>query len=85
MVFIKRKGTSQMTLHELGKILNEMYSTAAWGEKTATAHLFGIIYAGEINKGGYSAAGIAREAGLHDTVNTEVSAGIKLSQYVTPK
>ncbi|MDR0853696.1 MAG: hypothetical protein LBN34_04950 [Clostridiales Family XIII bacterium] len=84
MVFMKRKEKSQMTLHELGEILNKMYSTAAWGEKTAMAHLFGIIYAGEINKGGYSAADVAREAGLYNTVNTEVSAGIKLSKYVTP-
>lgn len=69
-----------MRIEEAGKILGQMYESAAKGEKAVSVHLFGIDYADHI--GDIPAHKIAVEAGLPESYGTEISKGIKLADYV---
>jgi hypothetical protein len=74
-----------MTLNELGQKLSDMYNNAPAGDSVAMIHLFGIKYAAEINRGGYSKKDIANSANIPESYGTEISKGVKLSKYVQPK
>ena len=74
-----------MTIKQLGKILKEMYENAPNNYKVANIHLFGIKYSDVIRKNYYSVTEIVRESGINLSYATEVSKGIKLSNYVIPK
>lgn len=74
-----------MTLHQLGEKLNQMYFGADDGETAAMVHLFGIIYANEINDVDASMKAIAKAAGIRESYGTEISKGVKLAKYVTIK
>jgi len=74
-----------MTLQELGQKLNEMYFNSEDGEAVAMIHLFGIKYASEINRSGESKAAIAKAADIRASYATEISKGVKLAKFVTPK
>jgi len=74
-----------MTLQELGGKLNEMYTNAPYGDSVAMIHLFGIIYAAEIEKCPFSKKDIANAAGIATSYGTEISKGVKLAKYVTPR
>lgn len=74
-----------MTENELGKILKEMYDNAPEGFKITNIHLFGIKYASIIIDNNYKITDIVRASGIKQSYRTEVSKGIKLSRYVTPK
>ena len=74
-----------MTLNELGQKLSDMYNNAPSGDSVAMIHLFGIKYASEINRGGYSKKEIANSANIPESYGTEISKGVKLSKYVMPK
>ena len=68
----------------LAKKLKSMYDSTNT-EKAAMVHLFGIIYADEMARYGISAAEMIRAAGLTKGYNSELSKGIKLSEYVQLK
>lgn len=70
---------------ELGHILKEMYHKAPEGYKAANIHLFGVKYASIILANHLSVNGIISAAGLSASYKTELSKGIKLSEYVVPK
>ena len=74
-----------MTPEELGRILSEMYRDAPEGEATTMIHLFGIEHADEIRDCGAPVTEIVRLSGLRASYNTEVSKGIRLARYVTPR
>jgi len=74
-----------VTQTQLAAILNKMYSTAPYGEQVAQIHLFGIIFANEILKNDYKVMDLIQFSGLNKSYATEVSKGIRLSQYVIVK
>lgn len=74
-----------ITENELGKILKDMYDNASHGYQVANVHLFGIKYASTILENNYKVTEIIRTSGLKQSYATEVSNGIKLSEYVMPK
>jgi len=74
-----------MTLNELGSKLNEMYTNAPKGDSVAMIHLFGIKYANLIKEGNYSKKDIITQSGISTSYLTELSKGIKLSNYVIIK
>ena len=69
----------------LGKKLAEMYNNAPYGDSVAMIHLFGIRYADEIAENDANTAEIIKCARIQDSYRTELSKGIKLSQYVVDK
>jgi hypothetical protein len=74
-----------MTLKELGEKLSEMYNNAPKGDAVALIHLFGIKYSVEIKNSRFSKKEIAKAARIHESYGTEISKGVKLANYVTPK
>ncbi len=74
-----------MTINELGDILSDMYQNASNGDSVVMIHLFGIQYAEQIKSLGVSCETVARAAHIHPSYKTEISKGIKLSQYVNTK
>ena len=74
-----------MELHKLGSILNGMYLNSSYGEAVAMIHLFAIKYATEIKESGESMKSIANAGGIPESYGTEISKGVKLSKFVTPK
>ncbi|MEK4529754.1 hypothetical protein NST38_30590 [Paenibacillus sp. FSL H8-0104] len=74
-----------MTVSELGKILSEMSQNAPHGKRVAKIHLFGVKYADVILRNGFSVKEIVTASGINQSYETEVSKGIKLSEYVLPK
>ncbi len=74
-----------MAEFELGMKLKEMYRNAPKGEAVVHIHLFGIMYANEINDGSYRCKEIIRASGLNESYLAELHKGIKLSKYVAPK
>ncbi|WP_339192790.1 hypothetical protein [Paenibacillus sp. FSL W8-1287] len=74
-----------MNVQELGKILWEMYNKAPHGKQVAKIHLFGVKYADIIQRNNYSVKDIVAASGINISYATEVSKGIKLSEYVVPK
>jgi hypothetical protein len=74
-----------MTINELGNILKIMYDKAPRGHQVANIHLFGVKYASVILRNNFKTIDIVNSAGLNPSYATEVSKGIKLSEYVVPK
>ncbi|OBZ09042.1 hypothetical protein A8L34_23130 [Bacillus sp. FJAT-27264] len=74
-----------MTVNELGKILSDMYRNAPHRKQVAKIHLFGVKYADVILKNDFSVKEIVAASGINQSYATEVSKGIKLSEYVVPK
>jgi len=74
-----------MTLNELGNKLSEMYNDAPKGDAVAMIHLFGIKYANEIKQSDYSKKDIIKQSGISTSYLTELTKGVKLAEYVTPK
>lgn len=74
-----------MTEKQLAEILKDMYEGAPNGEQVAHIHLFGIKYAKIIKDNGYRVADIIKKSGLNMSYATELSKGMKLSNYVIPK
>ncbi|NQX63740.1 hypothetical protein [Paenibacillus qinlingensis] len=74
-----------MNIQELGKILGEMYIKAPHGKQVAKIHLFGVKYADVIQRNHYSVKDIVAASGINISYATEVSKGIKLSEYVIPR
>ncbi len=74
-----------MTLIELGRILNEMYEEAVYGEKVASIHLFAIKYASVIKENSYKAKEIIETSGIKKSYVLEINEGLKLSKYVEVK
>jgi hypothetical protein len=74
-----------MNVNELGNILKTMYDKAPRGYQVANIHLFGVKYASIILKNDLKPIDIVNSAGLNPSYATEVSKGIKLSEYVMPK
>ena len=74
-----------MTLSEVGTKLSEMYNNAPVGDAVAMIHLFGIKYANEIKQSNYSKKDIIEQSGISTSYLTELTKGVKLSDYVVPK
>ncbi|WP_151734940.1 HTH-like domain-containing protein [Paenibacillus tengchongensis] len=74
-----------MTVSELGKILGDMYRSAPHGYQVAKIHLFGVKYAHVILRNDFNVKEIVSASGISLSYATEVSKGIKLSEYVVPK
>lgn len=74
-----------MNLQDLGSTLHKMYFGSADGETVAMIHLFGIKYAQHIRESRESMKAIAKAAGIPESYGTEISKGVKLSKFVTPK
>ena len=73
-----------MNAHELGNKLKEMYNTHGMN-KVAMIHLFGIIYADEIEALELKVSEIVKLAELPESYKTEVSKGLKLAPLVDAK
>lgn len=73
-----------MTVIELANILRDMYENAS-SEKTTMIHLFGIKYADEIKRNGYTPKEILKAAGMQESYQTEISKGVRLAKYVIAK
>lgn len=73
-----------MTVVELGDKLKSMYE-ASEQSKVAMIHLFGIIYADQLTKNNIKPIEVIRAAQMKESYATEVSKGMKLSQYVELK
>jgi len=74
-----------MDLQELGEKLHDMYFNSDDGEAVAMIHLFAIKYAEDIQASGESMKAIAVAAGIQESYGTEISKGVKLAKYVTPR
>ena len=74
-----------MTINELGTKLDEMYHGAPKGAAVAMIHLFGIKYAEEIKKSKFNKKQIAKAAKVPESFATEISKGVKLSEFVIVK
>ena len=74
-----------MTTRELGRELREMYINAPKGDAVAMIHLFGIIYADEINNLENAKNEIIIASGISQSYITELSKGVKLAKYVIPR
>ncbi len=72
-----------MTLDEAAQMLREMYHNAPRGEQVAHIHLFGIMYAGQLE--GLTNTEIVRRAGLQASYHSEVANGRRLAKYVVVK
>ncbi len=64
-----------------GKVLRNMYDTAAKGLQVANIHLFGIYYAEILEMERLSKKEILRAAGLSETYQTEISKAMNLARY----
>ncbi len=73
-----------MNIKELGLKLREMYVDAPKGDSVAMIHLFGILYAKEINDIENSKKEIIEASGISKSYITELSKGIKLAEFVIP-
>ena len=74
-----------MDIYELGQKLNDMYFNSNEGEAVAMIHLFAIKYAKEIKATGKSMKEIAKAGGIRESYGTEISKGVKLSKFVSPR
>ncbi len=74
-----------MTLQDLAVTLSDMYNNAPQKEKLTMIHLFGIKYANVIIENGYSRKEIIKKANMRESYLTELSKGMKLSNYVKIK
>jgi hypothetical protein len=70
---------------ELATILHQMYNNADRNEATCQIHLFGIIYASELQSCGHPLRHIVKLSGISMGYLPEISKGIKLSKYVQLK
>ena len=78
-----RDGSDGMDLQDLAKRLRDMYTAGRdQGKAVAMVHLFGIMYAGEIEASGASNEDIVRIADI-GAYATEVQKGRVLAEYVT--
>lgn len=74
-----------MCVAELGGKLSDMYNNAPKEDAVRMICLFGIKYAAEINECNYSKEEIIKASGICESYIKELSKGVKLSEYVTPK
>ena len=74
-----------MDMHELSTKLNDMYFNSKDGEAVVMIHLFAITYAEDIKASGASMEAIAIASGIPKSYGTEISKGVKLAQFVTPR
>jgi hypothetical protein len=72
-------------LNQLSKKLSDMYHNAPNGESVAMIHLFGIMFAEDIQSNNLAVREIIKHSVLSDSYATELSKGIKLARYVKPK
>ena len=72
-----------MTVHELAKILQDMYENAPNGEQVLRIYLFGIKYHKEIKEVGVK--DVIEQSGISSTYQTELSKAVKLGNHVTLK
>lgn len=70
-----------MKREQLIQKLHDLYFNAKDRETAVMIHLFGIKYADELKEHG-SLKKIAEDAGVPASYATEISKGIKLSQFV---
>lgn len=73
-----------MNAHELGNKLKEMYATPGMN-KVAMIHLFGIMFANDIENLGLKPIEIVKLADLPESYKAEVSKGLKLAHLVNVK
>lgn len=71
-----------MQLKELGEKLAYMYYNAPDKEQVTMIHLFGIKFALEIDKQGFTASEVIEASGINKSYATELSKGKKLAKYV---
>ena len=81
---IEREGVN-LRSQELGKILGDMYNNAPHGDQVAKIHLFGVKFAEVILRNNLNVKEIIESSGIKPSYAAEVSKGIRLSRYVTPK
>ena len=67
----------------LADILSLWYRDAPKGEKKTMIHMFGIVYADEIEKCGAKVPEIVGLSDIPNIYDTEVYNGIRLARYVT--
>ena len=78
-----------MTLEELIAKLKGMHDSAPEGEKTTIIHLFGILYADELENCGVSKTAAAKHVAEHAIKRksywSEIDKGVRLARYVELK
>ena len=73
-----------MTTIELGKKLRELYDTPG-ANKVAMIHLFGILYANELDHPGHNINEILKAADMYESYRSEITKGKRLARYVRLK
>ena len=74
-----------MSEEKLSILLRDRYEKAKRNDATLQIHLFGIEYANEIRKSNYPVTKIVERAGIGKGYASELSKGMKLSEYVRIK
>ena len=74
-----------MSIEELGAVLSDMFNNSPKEDAALMIRLFGIRYAAEIKKDNYSNEEIIKASGISELYLNELSKGVKLSVYVSPK
>jgi hypothetical protein len=79
------EGRVAVNLDQLGMTLRGMYDSAPQGVKTTSIHFFGVKYASEIRDGGFTPREVVHTSGINASYVTELSKGMRLSNYVIPR
>lgn len=72
-------------LIELGNKLKNMYENASYGESVLMIHVFGIKYAQEIKRNGFTPRDVIKASGLNESYVTELNKGMNLAKYAIIK
>ena len=72
-----------MNTNDLVEQLRKRYETAEKREKALSLHLFGVVFAKELE--GQPINEIAEQATGYISYGTEIRKGIRLARYVEPK
>ncbi len=70
------------TAVELGERLRQMYRDSDKGEAVLMIHLFGIMYADQINDPSIRIPAVITASGIKESYAVEVNKGVKLAKYV---
>jgi len=70
------------TAMELGERLRQMYQDADKGEAVLMIHLFGIMYADQINDPSIRISEVITASGIRESYAVEINKGVNLARYV---
>lgn len=80
-LILEDEAKENYTIEELGQILRGMYDNAS-GNKSATIHVFGILYGEIIKKNEYNATQIVKASGLSEDYRTVLTRALSAYDYI---